>query len=231
MTQQETKRVIEMVRAMNRAGKYTDAQIVSVLRRYKATLRSFKDGDIIVRQGDAATKIGFVLSGVMHLMSRQIPTRMRHPSQHILYAIRPGAYFGVSLMFSGVNVIPSDVRAFGDGLFLMFDRELILKSRPLKAYRWFFEILENHLAQAFVSAWQSAAILSCAKISDRVMSYLSIMAERAGSNEIVVPGNERDFASFLGVNQAALSRELNKLRRAGKITYHRNHITLLNSNP
>ena len=63
--------------------------------------------------------------------------------------------------------------------------------------------------------------------SDKIMSYLSMCARRAGSNSFDIPYSRQQLAEYLSVEKSALSRELGTLSRKGMFTFEKNHFTLL----
>ena len=52
------------------------------------------------------------------------------------------------------------------------------------------------------------------------MAYLSNQAKQQGSKEFVIPHNRQSLADYLGVERSAMSAEISKLKKAGKIDTH-----------
>lgn len=63
---------------------------------------------------------------------------------------------------------------------------------------------------------------------DRVLDYLKEEGTRAGSVSFTLPFKKKDLANFLGLTPETLSRQLNSLQSAGKITVNGQQITLNN---
>ncbi len=71
------------------------------------------------------------------------------------------------------------------------------------------------------------AILSQRGLRDRVLVYLTMQAERRGTNSFRVPFNREELAAFLCVNRSALSHELSLMEEEGLIRFRKNEFTLL----
>jgi len=71
------------------------------------------------------------------------------------------------------------------------------------------------------------AILSQRGLRDRVLVYLTMQAERRGTNSFRIPFNREELAAFLCVNRSALSHELRLMEEEGLIRFRKNEFTLL----
>lgn len=70
------------------------------------------------------------------------------------------------------------------------------------------------------------AILSQKGLRDRIITYLSMQANRQKKTTFTVPFSREDMASFLCVNRSALSHELSLMQQEGLISFHKNTFTL-----
>ncbi|HML49612.1 MAG TPA: helix-turn-helix domain-containing protein, partial [Clostridia bacterium] len=61
---------------------------------------------------------------------------------------------------------------------------------------------------------------------DKLLSYLSALAEEAGRNEVTPPFNRQELADYLAVDRSALSRELSRMQAEGLLRYDKNTFTL-----
>jgi len=76
------------------------------------------------------------------------------------------------------------------------------------------------------AAWRKIAILSCPNIADRVKLHLRDLCRIEGKKTFVIGSTEAEFADYLGVSEAALSRTLRKLAKDGAFSYRRDVFTL-----
>ena len=70
-------------------------------------------------------------------------------------------------------------------------------------------------------------ILSKPKIRDRLVTFLSQCERRYGSRTFIIPFDRTSLAVYLGVNRAALSRELSKMKEEGILDFFRSSFRLL----
>lgn len=59
------------------------------------------------------------------------------------------------------------------------------------------------------------------------MSYLSLMAKKAGSNSFTIPLNRREHADFLFVDCSAMNAELCKMHDEGLLRFNKSSFTLM----
>ena len=62
---------------------------------------------------------------------------------------------------------------------------------------------------------------------EKLLSYLSAQAVRAGNAEFDIPLDRQQLADYLGVERSAMSAELGKLRREGFLEVRKSHFRLL----
>lgn len=70
------------------------------------------------------------------------------------------------------------------------------------------------------------AILSQNGLRDRILTYLTMQANRQNRTTFTIPFTREELASFLCVNRSALSHELSLLQQEGVISFRKNEFTL-----
>ena len=73
------------------------------------------------------------------------------------------------------------------------------------------------------------AILSQRRLRDRVLIYLTMQAERRGTDTFRIPFSREELAAFLCVNRSALSHELSRMEAEGLIRFRKDEFTLLSA--
>ena len=86
--------------------------------------------------------------------------------------------------------------------------------------------LSTVLAAKTLALNEKIGVLSHRTIAERLMAYLSGVAERCGSREFDIPFDRQALADYLCVDRSALSAEIGRLARAGHIAAHKNHFTV-----
>ena len=62
---------------------------------------------------------------------------------------------------------------------------------------------------------------------EKLLSYLSAQAARAGGPEFDIPLDRQQLADYLAVDRSAMSAVLGKLRDEGVLEFRKNHFRLL----
>ncbi|MGP1349240.1 MAG: Crp/Fnr family transcriptional regulator [Stomatobaculum sp.] len=70
------------------------------------------------------------------------------------------------------------------------------------------------------------AILSQKELRSRILTYLTMQAERLGRSRFMIPFNREELADYLCVNRSALSHELKKMEREGILRTRKNLFTI-----
>lgn len=71
------------------------------------------------------------------------------------------------------------------------------------------------------------AILSQKGLRERIMTYLTMQANKRQSSSFSIPFSREELASYLCVNRSALSHELSQMQQEGLIAFRKNRFTLL----
>ena len=73
---------------------------------------------------------------------------------------------------------------------------------------------------------QKIEFISKRTTKEKLLAYLSLEAEKAGSNTFSIPYNRQELADYLSVDRSAMSAELCKLRDNGIIDFNKNKFLL-----
>ena len=74
---------------------------------------------------------------------------------------------------------------------------------------------------------EKAGYLSQRSTREKLLSYLSAQARRAGSASFRIPFDRQQLADFLSVNRSAMSAELSRMQGEGLLRVDRSAFTLL----
>ena len=84
----------------------------------------------------------------------------------------------------------------------------------------------NLLGQKSVSLINKIEICSKPTIREKILAYLSLIAQNQRSRYVTVPTNRSQMAEYLGVNRSAMTRELSKMQQEGIIDFDKNTFTI-----
>ena len=74
---------------------------------------------------------------------------------------------------------------------------------------------------------QKIELTSKRTTKEKLMAYLLMQAKQNKSRIFAIPYDRQELADYLGVERSAMSAELSKLRREGRIDYHKNQFKIL----
>ena len=85
----------------------------------------------------------------------------------------------------------------------------------------------NSLAKSNVILNNKIQIMSQKTLRDKLITYFEILSMEKGSNEITIPFNREQLASYLVSERSSVCRELSKLKNDNIISINGNNIVLL----
>ena len=183
-----------------------------------------RNKETFVREADPCNRIGVVVMGAVQLARQRLDG-----GRAVLETIHENGTFGTTYVFRDAKTMGISMRAVGETVVLMFDSDSILHPchKVCAAHVQFMHNLLAVMSQTTFQLKQKLRILSQRTIRGRLMLFLQIRAKRAQSNEFDIPLDRQALADFLCVDRSALSAELSKLRREGKVESTKNHFKLL----
>lgn len=183
----------------------------------QARTETISKNQIIVHAGDQSQELCVVLRGQANLEVNDYSG-----SRIILGHIGPGQYFGLFHVIMGEPMLANAVSVAESTV-------LFLNLRPLQQSRiydasWFRQLLVNLL---MISARKGTALamrgvhVAPKKAQDRILSFLSSIAAETGNQEFTIPFDQQQLADYLNLDRSVVSKELNRLKREGKLWFNR----------
>jgi len=176
-----------------------------------SVLDDYVDGNII----------GIVKSGRV-----QIQKTTNTGNTSIIEEIGPDEIFSTNL-----NIYSDEIDAIcvEDSKIILIDYDYIIENinSNKEYYNQFIKNLFMILDEKIVEKNDRIEILSKKSIRNKLLTYFNIEYKKRGSRYIYLPYNFKDLADYLGIDRAAMSRELGYLRDEGFIETKSKRITLL----
>ena len=177
---------------------------------------------MIHKSGEPFKKFGMVLSGMAQACIDDI-----EGNRMIMAEINAGVTFGESLCFLKIPDSPVYVYSSEKSTVLWLDPEILFSAdnSPLKA-----AIQQNYtrmLAERTLSMNTRIQVLSKLRLKDKILTYLTSLANQTGSKTFTVPLSREDMATYIGADRTALSRELSVLKSEGIIDFYKNTFKIL----
>ena len=174
---------------------------------------SFRKGEILFREGEHCTKVGFLRRGALRISSYD------HHGNEILYnTIREGQVFGNNLVFSSEPLYRGDVTAMEDAEVCLLEKEELLELLTSdRAFLTEYLRIQSDFSKGLNSRIK---LLSFEKAEDRFYYYCQ---SHGGS---VSYTSVSSLCSELQIKRETLSRLLSRLEKEGIIERTKNRITL-----
>lgn len=188
-----------------------------------ARVRMYEKKEIIFEMGDQVNWIGILLSGQVDGVQEDY-----WGNQMLLGRFLAGDVIADAFVLAGEEAIPYTALSVRNSEMLMISHENLVS--PCECVCPFHsQIILNMLS---VSAKKSMLLLkkirhiTMRSMREKVLSFLSEEAMRAGSNKFTILYDRERLANYLGVDRSALSAELSRMQREGLLSYNKNAFEL-----
>lgn len=195
-----------------------------MLRCFGARVVTVKKGSAVFHEGQAATKVGIVLSGTVQTVQDDY-----WGNRSILSMAGPGQLFAEGFACAGVEAMPVSVVATADSQVMLINCSHIMTlcHNACQFHNQMVRNLLHSVSQSNLQLNQKIEILSKRTTREKVMAYLLSEAKLQGSNDFQIPYDRQELADYLGVERSAMSAVIGKLRDDGVIQVNRRHFQLL----
>ena len=188
-------------------------ELPALLDRSSAREVRFAKGELLLHRGETPHSLGLVLEGGVHIIREDF-----WGNRSIVGLAGPGEIFAESYALAGKPLAVS-VLAAADGRALFLDAGHL--SQRLSAN------LLALLAEKNLMLTEKMRHMARRTTREKLLSYLSAQALRAGTAEFDIPLDRQQLADFLAVDRSAMSAALGKLRDEGVLEFRKNHFRLL----
>ena len=188
------------------------------------TIQDFSKGSFLIMPQERLDSFGFVVSGLIHSIHITIDGEQR-----IMDALEAGEIYGADLMCTRSRVSPYHAVAVQPCRVLFFPVSVLLEQGylPDDDRQKILVRLLTIIAHENMRKDYRLAILSQKGLRERIMTYLTMQADKRGTATFTIPFDREELASFLCVNRSALSHELTVMKRDGIIQCRKSTFTLL----
>jgi CRP-like cAMP-binding protein len=168
--------------------------------------------------------VGVVLRGDVHIMQEDY-----WGNRTILARVDPGGLFAEAFSCSQTDELPVSVIAVekSDVLLVDYKRIITTCSSGCAFHSKLIRNMMQILARNNILLTQKMEHITQRTTREKLFSYLSAQAKRAGSPRFVIPFDRQELADYLSVDRSALSSELGKMRAAGILSFEKNRFEFL----
>lgn len=185
-------------------------------------------GNYLIRAQEKCDSFGIILQGRVNI------SHIYESGGYGTMAILESAdTFGVDLICTKNRISPYYASATQRTQMLSFPAAMVFEQGTLRE-ELRLEILQKMLAFVADENMRKEyrlAILFQKGLRDRIMTFLTMQANKRHTNTFTVPFTREEMASYLCVNRTCLSNELGRMEKEGILRFSKNSFTLLTWNP
>ena len=186
-------------------------------------VREYKKGEVIIIEEENIQNIGIVLFGTVHMVKYDYWGK-----QTMLAYMGEGELFGEVFAVQKMNnshvsfVAASDCQV----LFLRAANIIHTCQRSCPFHHKLSENMFNLIGQKSVKLMERIEVASKPTLREKILSYLSMQAQKSVGSKFEIPLNRTSLADFLDSNRSAMTRELFAMKAEGIIDFEKNVFTL-----
>lgn len=202
-------------------GIYED--LPALLQCLGSKKKSYQRGEIIMMAGQPVSSLGVVLKGEVQIIQEDF-----NGNRSILTELNPTHIFGEAFVSAGILESPITVLSKTDSKIMFLGIDRIISTCPSTCifHNRLIQNLLKILARKNILLSNKNQLLSQRSIREKVLSYLSMQAEKNHSSNFDIPFNRNELSDFLCVDRSALSRVLSQLQKEKIITVKQKHFIL-----
>ena len=171
-------------------------------------------GKPVFLEGNPARFVGVVLSGTIQIVRDDY-----YGNRSVLTVVSPGGLFGEAFACAGVETLPVSAIALQNCAVLLLDCKRVLTgcSNACPFHSRLVRNLLQGIARKNLMLTSKIRCMSQKTTQEKLMEFLMEQAKQHDSAEFVIPYDRQALADYLGVERSAMSAEISKLKKAGRI--------------
>lgn len=201
----------------------SEEELKEMLECFNARIKTYDEGEMIIRQGDMITNIYLVLEGTVNIEKDSYWGRRIIVSQL-------GVNDNIALAFVASKNVESSIDAVAASkaklLLLSYQKCTSMCQNVCTKHKLLINNLFEILSKENIELIQKIENISQKSIRDKLLTYLSNEAKRNKSNIFEIPFNRQDLADYLNIDRSAMSFELSKMQKDGLIKVEKNKFAL-----
>ncbi len=203
----------------------SEEELKALLECFNARLKTYDNGEIIIRQGDMITNIYLILEGAVNIEKDSYWGRR-------IIVTRLGVNDNIALAFVASKDVSSSIDAVADGktklLILSYEKCTSMCQNACTKHKLLINNLFEILSKENIDLLQKIENISQKSIREKLLTYFSNEARKNKSNIFEISFNRQDLADYLNIDRSAMSFELSKMQKDGLIKFEKNKFMLKN---
>ena len=198
--------------------------LTAMLKCLSAREVTARKGEFIETTSGGKPLMGVVLEGSVEMISEDY-----FGKKSILTVLTVGNLFGetYSCLQARNRTVAFQVQDACRVLILDYDRILHACKLVCRFHHRMIENMVELIAEKNLELIEKLEVVSRTSIREKLLTYLTRQAERAGSLTFTIPMGRSELAEYLCADRSAMTRELSKLREEGILAFDKRTFTLL----
>ncbi|MBR3486836.1 MAG: Crp/Fnr family transcriptional regulator [Clostridia bacterium] len=216
------KKYADVLKGSKLFANVSEGEILAMLACLDAKERHYKEGEYVFHQGETVDSVSVLAEGALLVQADDY-----WGNRSIITSVSPGELFGQAYLAG--EAIMNDVAAAKDSTVVFFDAKRVLTTCS-SACPFHNQVIRNlffALSETNLRLVTKLGHIQKRTTREKLMSYLSLMAKKAGSNSFTIPFNRQELADFLSVDRSAMSAELCRMRDEGLLRFNKSSFTLM----
>ena len=190
----------------------TEVEFQKIVKCFNVRNISFKKEQNILSNIKNAGTVGIIVSGEAQLVHYDY-----HGNRTILAEYVEGDVFGDIFSNLGNGEISVQSKTDSEIMFLDYDHIINRCKKNCPYHNTIIQNMLTILSKRIYEQNERIEILTKRTIRDKLLKYFNSMTKRNSSRVIYLPFTYTDLADYLGIDRAAMTRELRNLKDEGFI--------------
>ena len=200
-----------------------EEELKEMLTCFKARIKTYEDGEMIIRQGDMINNIYLVLDGNVNIEKDSYWGRR-------IIVTQLGMNDNIALAFVASKNVECSIDAIAVGktklLLLSYEKCTTMCQNVCTKHKLLINNLFEILSKENIELLQKIENISQKTIREKLLTYFSNEARKNKSNIFEIPFNRQDLADYLNIDRSAMSFELSKMQKDNLIKFEKNKFML-----
>ena len=200
-----------------------DVSFISDVLLPLATKQNFQKGEYVLLPLQTLDRIGFVLKGKLSLLHI-----FPNGNYSLMATAVSGDLIGLDLVFTKTRLSPYHIVSNTASQILWLPASALLQEENMDEHSRNIMVknLLSVISNENMKKEYRLAILSQKGLRDRIITFLTMQANKQQKSSFVLPFSREEMAAFMCVNRSALSHELSIMQKEGLISFNEKEFTL-----
>lgn len=201
----------------------TDEELERMLKCFSAVIKTYKTGEMIIRQGDIVSNVYLILEGSVNIEKETYWGRR-------IIIQKLYEFDNIALSLSASKNIESSVSAMcaknAKVLVLRFNKCTTACENACSHHSILIQNLFKILSKENVELLEKIENISQKTIRDKILTYLSNESIKRKTSSFEIPFNRQELADYLNIDRSSMCFEMSKLKNEEIIDFEKNKFVL-----